>query len=237
MYGIRVRACPGANRLLAALPADDYARLARHLETVALPLKQVLYAPDVPIPHVYFPTEGVCSLLQIMADGTAVEVATVGHEGLVGLPVFLGVASTPGQALVQVPGAALRLATDIFRREVVCGCPLHALLQRYTQALLVQMAQGLACNHLHPIAARCARWLLQTHDHVRAEEFLLTQEFLAQMLGVRRASVNAAAGALQRAGLIRYARGIITIRDRPGLEAVACECYGIIQAQHDRVFG
>jgi CRP-like cAMP-binding protein len=228
---------PAGNRLLAALPADDYARLLPHLETISLPFKQILHAPDEPIAHVYFVTEGVVSLVHFSAEGTAVEVATIGNEGMVGLPVFLGAESTPGQALAQVPGAALRMPAAVFRRAVPPGSPLHALLQRYTHALMVQMAQGVACNRLHPIAARAARWLLQTRDRVRTDAFPLTQEFLAEMLGTRRAAVSQAAGQLQRAGLITYARGVITIRDRTRLEEAACACYGIIRTAYDRVVG
>jgi CRP-like cAMP-binding protein len=228
---------PAGNRLLAALPADDYARLLPHLETISLPFKQILHAPDVPIAHVYFVTEGVVSLVHFSAEGTAVEVATIGNEGMVGLPVFLGAESTPGQALTQVPGAALRMPAAVFRRAVPPGSPLHALLQRYTHALMVQMAQGVACNRLHPIAARAARWLLQTRDRVRTDAFPLTQEFLAEMLGTRRAAVSQAAGQLQRAGLITYTRGVITIRDRTRLEEAACACYGIIRTAYDRVVG
>jgi CRP-like cAMP-binding protein len=228
---------PAGNRLLAALPADDYARLLPHLETISLPFKQILHAPDAPIAHVYFVTEGVVSLVHFSAEGTAVEVATIGNEGMVGLPVFLGAESTPGQALAQVPGAALRMPAAVFRRAVPPGSPLHALLQRYTHALMVQMAQSVACNRLHPIAARAARWLLQTRDRVRTDAFPLTQEFLAEMLGTRRAAVSQAAGQLQRAGLITYTRGVITIRDRTRLEEAACACYGIIRTAYDRVVG
>ncbi len=222
------------NRLLAALPPDEYARLAPYLETIALTFKQVLYAPDEPITHIYFPTEGVASLLQLNTDGTAVEVATVGNEGMVGLPVFLGLESTPGQAIVQIVGAGQRIPAGVFRREVPAGTPLHELLHRYTQAL---MAQGAACNRLHPIQERCARWLAMTRDRVRGDTFELTQEFLAQMLGTRRAAVSEAAGALQEEGLIRYTRGTITVLDRAGLEEAACACYGIIRAQYERALG
>jgi CRP-like cAMP-binding protein len=225
------------NRLLAALPPDEYARLAPSLETVALTLKQQLYASEQPITHLYFPVEGVVSLVQGDLDGQVVEVATVGNEGMVGLPVFLGQESTPGEAFVQIVGAAQRLSAAVFRREVGPGTPLHALLHRYTQALMVQMAQNAACNRLHPIDVRCARWLAMTRDRVPTDTFALTQEFLALMLGTRRAAVSEAAGALQEAGLIRYARGVITILDREGLEAAACACYGIIRTQYERALG
>jgi CRP-like cAMP-binding protein len=179
----------------------------------------------------------VISLVQGELDGQVVEVATIGNEGMAGLPVFLGLESTAGQAFVQVAGAAQRMPSDVFRREVGAGTALHERLHRYTQALMVQMAQGAACNRLHPIAERCARWLAMTHDRVPSDTFELTQEFLGQMLGTRRAAVNEAMGIIQEAGLVRYTRGVITVLDRAGLEAVACKCYGIIRAQYERALG
>jgi CRP-like cAMP-binding protein len=233
----QVPARPTGNRLLAALPPAEYARLAPHLETVVLTVKQQIYAANGPITHLYFPVAGVISLVQGELDGQVVEVATIGNEGMAGLPVFLGLESTPGQAFVQIAGAAQRMPSDVFRREVGAGTLLHDLLHRYTQALMVQMAQGAACNRLHPIDARCARWLAMTRDRVPSDTFELTQEFLGQMLGTRRAAVNEAMGTIQEAGLIRYTRGVITVRDRAGLEAAACECYGIIRAQYERALG
>jgi CRP-like cAMP-binding protein len=223
------------NRLLTALPPEAQARLLPHLERVALRLKDILYEPNEPIRHVYFPLNGVTSLLSLADDGQAVEVGTVGNEGLVGLAVFLGAERTPGRALSQVPGEALRMTTEAFTAATTPEGPLRALLHRYTQALMVEMAQSAACNRLHPMAQRCARWLLMTHDRVEADQFLLTQEFLAQMLGERRAQVNAAAGRLRQAGLIRYTRGTITVLNRPGLEEAACQCYGIIKTEYDRL--
>src|SRR2546430_4742891 len=157
----------------------------------------------------------------------------MGNESMVGLPVFLGVETSPAQAIVQIAGDAVRMAATVFREEVRPGSTLHDLLQHYTQALMMSMAQTAACNRLHTIEQRCSRWLLQTHDRVQSDEFSLTQEFLAQMLGVRRATVNSAAGALHEAGFIRYSRGMITILDRPRLEAHACECYRIIRTEFD----
>jgi CRP-like cAMP-binding protein len=191
----------------------------------------------MPIPYVWFIERGVASVIRAMQDGTLIEVSVIGNEGMVGLPVFLGAERTPSQALVQVPGAGLRMQATLFRREVPAGSPLHDLLHRYTQTLINQMAQGMVCNRLHSIAQRCARWLLLTHDRVDSDQFPLTQQFLAHMLGVRRASVSTVASTLQKAGLIRYSRGVITILDRPGLEAAACECYRIIQAEYDRLLG
>jgi CRP-like cAMP-binding protein len=228
---------PSANRLLAALPRAEYLRLLPRLETVSLTYRQCLYDAHTPILYVWFIERGVVSVIRAMEDGTLIEISVIGCEGMVGLPVFLGSESTPSQALVQIPGAGLRMPTMAFRRENPPGSPLHDLLHRYTQTLINQMAQGMVCNRMHSIAQRCARWLLLTHDRVNADQFLLTQAFLAQMLGVRRATVSTVAGRLQKAGLIRYSRGIITVLDRPGLEAAACECYRIIEAEYDRLLG
>ena len=228
---------PSANRLLAALPQAEYLRLQPYLEPVPLPYRQSLYDARQPIPYVWFLERGVVSLLRVVQEGTLIEIAVIGHEGMVGLPVFLGTGSALAQALVQIPGAGLRMRATVFQREVLAGTPLHDLLHRYSQAYINQVMQGVACNRLHSIAQRCARWLLQTHDRVDADQFLLTQAFLAQMLGVRRASVGMVAGKLQKAGLIRYSRGVITILDRPRLEATVCECYQIIEAEYKRLLG
>ena len=226
---------PNQNRLLAALPKEEYERLLPNLESVSLEFKQVLYQPDELINHVYFPVNGVISLLTIMEDGNIVEVGTVGYEGLAGLPIFLGADRTPGQAISQIPGDAMKMRADVFKREVTPGSPLYNLLQRYTQALLNLLAQSAACNRLHSIEQRCCRWLLMTQDRVGSDQFVLTQEFLAQMLGVRRASVNEVATTIQKAGLIRYSRGKMTICDRLGLEATACECYQVVKQELDRL--
>ena len=226
-----------ANRLLAALPQEDYARLAPHLEVVDLAFKELIYRPDEPIRFVYFPLDSVVSLLATMADGAVVEVASVGREGMVGLPAFLGARSLAGQSFAQIPGRAARLGADALQEAVAGGGPLRDLLQAYTQALFDLVAQSAACNRLHPLDERLARWLLMTHDRLGADRFPLTQEFMGQMLGVRRASVSTAAAILQRAGLIRYARGRITVTDRAGLEAASCECYGVIRREFDRLFG
>jgi CRP-like cAMP-binding protein len=228
---------PSANRLLAALPRAEYLRLLPYLEPVSLAYRQSLYDAHTPIPYVWFIEQGVVSLGRITQEGTLVEISVIGTEGMVGLPLLLGIESVPSQALVQIPGAGLRMPATVFRREVRAGSPLHDLLHRYTQTLVNQMAQGMVCDRLHSTAQRCARWLLMTHDRVDSDRFPLTQAFLAQMLGVRRASVGTVAGRLQKAGLIRYSRGVITILDRPGLEAAACECYRIIEAEYDRLLG
>lgn len=229
---------PDANRLLAALPPAEAARLAGLLEPVALEFKHLLYEPGQPIAHVYFPLTAVCSLLVEMQDGRAVEVGTVGNEGMAGLPVFLGATSTPGRAIVQIPGAALRMPAAALVDTALRGDgALYQALQRYTQALFVQTAQGAACNRLHTQEQRFCRWMLMTHDRVGGDSFPLTHEFIAQMLGVRRATVSEVAAAVQAVGLIRYHRGAMTIRDRAGLEAASCECYAVIRAELDRVVG
>jgi CRP-like cAMP-binding protein len=186
---------------------------------------------------VYFPTNCVISLVTYLKDGTSVEMATIGLEGMVGLPVFLGSDTMPSRAFGQVAGDSLRITAAAFTAEIERNGPLVRVLNLYTQALFNQVAQTTACNRVHLVQQRCARWLLQTHDRVGSDHFFLTQEFLAQMLGVRRSGVSAAAGLLQKAGLIRYARGWMTVLDRPGLESAACECYGVIKKEFDRLFG
>lgn len=226
---------PPRNRLLAKLEPDVYQALLPQLERLALPIKAPFYHPQQPLAYVYFPETLVGSILQPMADGTAVEVGTVGNEGLLGLPVFLGVEQTPSLSFVQVPGETLRLPVSVFRQFVEQYTGFQQLLHRYTQAFFTQLAQSVACNRLHPIDQRCSRWLLMTHDRVEGDHYSLTQEFLGQMLGVRRASVSEVCQALQAAGLIDYVRGQITILDRCGLEATSCECYAIVKAEYDRL--
>jgi CRP-like cAMP-binding protein len=223
------------NRVLAALPKGELARLAPYLARVTLEPRQVLFDVDRPIRHVYFPENCVASVVGVMSDGSAVETATIGYEGMVGLPVFLGTDRTSTQAFCQAPGDALRMKADVFRREVRRGRQLPVLLSRYTQALIVQIAQAAACNRLHPLRQRCARWLLQTHDRVGADAFRFTHQFLSQMLGVRRATVTSLTGELQRQGLIENHYGRIAICDRRALEGTACECYWIIRRELDRL--
>lgn len=228
---------PGQNRLLAALSRDLQIRLLPRMEKLNLPIRQVLHEPQSAIAHVYFPLSGVTSLVMAMKDGDTVEVGTIGNEGMVGTPVFLGAESSPCKAVTQVAGQALRMRADQFRRSVLEHGELFEVLRRYTQGLFNQLAQTTACNHVHSVQQRMCRWLLMTHDRVGADDFHLTQEFLAQMLGVRRPSVTVAAGLLQKAGLIRYQRGRIHIADRPGLEAGACECYETVRQELDRLLG
>jgi CRP-like cAMP-binding protein len=198
---------------------------------------QVLYEPGDTIAHVYFPLDAVCSLLTLLDDGTTVEAAMAGVDGMVGLPLFLGLESDVVRTLAQVPGPAVRMTANAFRAALGQDGDLATVLRRYTQALMAQMSQSIGCIPRHPIEERCARWLLRTHDLVGADEFVLTQDFLSRMLGVRRASVTVAAGMLQQAGLIRYHRGRITILDREGLESASCECYRVIVSTSRRLLG
>jgi CRP-like cAMP-binding protein len=226
------------NRLLRALSAEVRQQLLPALGLIVLSMRERLIEPNVPIPFVYFPLHGVVSLISTLEDGTQVEVATIGNEGLIGLPLLLYANTVPFTAFVQVPGEALRIEAEVFSRLLLEGTGvLSQLLYRYTQALFNQLAQHVVCNRLHRIAQRCARWLLLTHDRVGRDEFPLTHEFLALMLGVRRASVTEVAGRLQKAGLIRYRLGIIRVLDRAGLEAACCECYGVIKQEYDRLLG
>jgi CRP-like cAMP-binding protein len=228
-------AVPGQNRLLSVLSRDLQIRLLPRMEKISLPLKQILYEPGELITHAYFPLSGVVSLVLTLKGGETVEVATVGNEGLVGTPLLLGTERSTLKAVCQVSGQALKMRADNLKRSVEEFPELNALVRRYAQGLFDQIAHTTACNHVHSVQARMCRWLLMTHARVGADEFHLTQEFLAQMLGVRRPSVTVAAGQLQRAGLIRYQRGRIRIADRPGLEAGACECYETVRQEIDRL--
>jgi len=228
----------GENLLLAALPPTSLARLRPHLELVPFAVKDSVYRPDEPIPYAVFPCSGVFSLLAVGdEEGELVEVATVGNEGFVSLPLFLGADRTPSMCFCQVPGEALRIAAGAFREAATTDPAFGAVLNRYVLALFTQMAQASFCNRSHPIGQRCARWLLMTEDRVGRPEFGLTHEFLSQMLGVRRATVTEAVGPLQEAGLITYVRGVVRVVDRPGLEEVACECYRIIREEYRRLVG
>jgi CRP-like cAMP-binding protein len=225
-----------SNQLLALLAPDVRARLAQSMERVSLALKEVVYEAGAPITCVYFPLGGVISLVVTMADGGTVEVATIGKEGMTGIPVFLGSNHSAMKAFSQVPGEAFRLPVDAFKRELAeSDGAFRTVAGRYAQAMMNQIAQGVACNHLHSIEERTARWLLMTHDRVGKDEFPLTQEFLSQMLAVRRPSVTIAAGLLEKAALITYKRGRITILDRAGLERAACECYAVVRKEYERL--
>ena len=226
---------PVGNRLLAALPRAVYEGLRPHLETVSLGPGDVIYEPDGPIRHVYFPAGCIVSLVAIMGDGSMLELATVGKEGMVGVPLFLETETAPFRSFTQVPGESLRLAADVFRDTIGRSGTVVSLLHRYAQVLFNQVAWSAACNRAHSLEQRCARWLLMTHDRVDTDRFELTQEFLGQMLGVHRPRVNRAAGAIQKAGVIRYVRGRVTVVDRKGLEDAACECYRFIRDEYERL--
>jgi CRP-like cAMP-binding protein len=223
------------NRLLALLPTAERNRLLADAEAVVLEADQTLHAPSEPIAWVYFPDGAVVSLVSTLDDGHAVEVGTIGREGMVGLPLVLGGGSLPFRVFCQVPGRARRVAAAALLAEVARDGALGAVLDRYAQALLIQTAQTGACNRHHQVDRRCARWLLMTHDRVGADRFALTQEYLALMLGARRAGISRAATRLRAAGLIRYTRGVITVVDRSGLEAAACACYGVVRAAEERL--
>ena len=228
---------PAVNRVLGALPKADYERIMAQTERVVLETRQLAYDVNKPIKFVYFPLTGVFSLITFMKDGEGVEVATIGNEGMVGLPLFLGVDRTSGKALTQVPGDSLRMTAAAFKKEISRHGPLTQTLQLYTQALMVQISQGMACNGKHSLRQRCARWLLMTQDRVGSETFPLSQEFLALMLGVRRTGVSKVATELKEAGLIQYSRGVIQILKRKELEDASCECYLVIKKEFDRLLG
>jgi CRP-like cAMP-binding protein len=223
-----------ANSLLAALPPHACQRLLAGLEPVTLTFGKVLYEPGDPIRHVYFPNDSLVSLLTLADGHLALEVGMVGYEGMVGAPLSLGIDVSPVRALVQGSGTAMRMTAARFRKEFHRCPPLQRALYRYVHGLMTQITQTAACNRFHLVEARLARWLLMTRDRVRANQFRLTQEFLAHMLGVRRVGVTKAASALQRQNLISYSRGNITILDRNGLEAASCRCYQVVKGVQRR---
>lgn len=225
------------NRLLSLLSDRDYERLRPHLSHVVLDYKKSLYEASRPIEHVYFPIDGVASLVITTADGSSAEVGTIGSEGIVGLPVCLGNDEAPSSVYVQVPGAALQIDARVFRDELDYSATLNLIMLRYAHAFFNQVAQSAACAHLHRVEQRCCRWLLMTRDRMPSGDFLLTHEFLGMMLGVRRTTVTDVMGALQKAGLIRYRRGHVTILDHEALERRACECYEISRLEFDRLLG
>ena len=217
------------NRLLAVLAPEERDRLLRGAKSEPVEAHQVLYTAGREISHVYFPVSGMISLVVKMTDADDVEAMTIGNEGVIGIAVILGVASSTMEALCQIPGRALKVPTRAVLEEIRRTASVNRLLLRYAEAMMVQLAQHAACNRTHSIEQRCARWLLMTRDRVASDEFPLTQQFLAEMLGVRRATVTMIAGALHKAGLIDYSRGRIRIVDGRGLERVACECYDVVR--------
>ena len=226
-----------ANRLLALLSPRDFRRLRPHLEPTALGYRKSLYQADKQIEFVYFIETGVGSLVNTMTNGRSAEVGTIGNEGIVGVPLVLGDARAPTSVYIQVPGAGLRMTAAAFTQELARSASMQAVMLRYVHALFNQVAQSAACNHFHTLDQRCCRWLLMTRDRMQSDEFVLTQEFLAMMLGVQRPGVSIAAGGLQRAGLITYMRGKVSILDGAGLKKRSCECYGVSKREFDRLLG
>jgi CRP-like cAMP-binding protein len=226
---------PHQNHLLDALPAGDYDRLAPRLELVPLALGEVLYESGSRMRDVYFPTTAIISLLYVMEDGASAEIAIVGNEGMLGISLFMGGDTTPSRAVVQSAGHAIRLKAELLKDEFGRFGPTMRLLLRYTQALITQMAQTAVCNRHHSVDQQLCRWLLLSLDRLASNELSMTQELIANMLGVRREGVTEAAGKLQAAGLIRYSRGKITVLDRKGVEARACECYHVVKSEFDRL--
>jgi CRP-like cAMP-binding protein len=223
------------NHLLAALPSSVREQWAPQLESVQLPLGEVLYESGGTLSHVYFPTTAIVSLLYVMEDGASAEIAVVGNEGIVGISLFMGGESTPSRAVVQSAGRGLRLKARVLKDEFNRAGPVLHLLLRYTQALITQMAQTAVCNRHHSLDQQLCRWLLLSLDRLQGDELVMTQELIANMLGVRREGVTAGALKLQNAGLIRYARGRITVLNRAGIEKRTCECYAVVKREYDRL--
>jgi CRP-like cAMP-binding protein len=226
---------PGENLLLAALPDLEWRRWQPLLEQVEMPLGQVLYESGATLAHVYFPTTAIVSLLYVMEDGASAEIAVVGNEGIVGISLFMGGGSTPSRAVVQSAGRGLRLKAQMMKDEFDRNGPVLHLLLRYTQALITQMSQTAVCNRHHSLDQQLCRWLLLSLDRLQGDELIMTQELIANMLGVRRGGVTEAAHRLQQGGLIRYTRGHIVVLDRPELEKRACECYAVVKREYDRL--
>ena len=226
---------PTQNHLVAALTADEYERLLPDLELVAMPLGGVLYESGGQMGYLYFPTTSIVSLLYVMESGASAEIAITGNEGLVGISLFMGGETTPSRAVVQSAGHGYRIKARIFKREFALGGHLQHLALRFTQALITQMAQTAVCNRHHALDQQLCRWLLLSLDRLPGNDLKMTQELIANMLGVRREGVTEAAGRLQRDGLIRYSRGQITVLDRPRLESQVCECYAVVKKEYERL--
>lgn len=226
---------PNQNQLLAALPPAELKRLSDHLELVPMRLGDFLYEPGEQLQHAYFPTTSIVSLHYVTESGASAEIAGVGNEGVVGISLFMGGDTTPSSAVVQTAGHAYRLPRRLLKGEFDRAGPIHLLLLRYTQALITQMTQTAVCNRHHSVEQQLCRWLLMTLDRVPSGELVMTQELVANMLGVRREGITVAAGKLQEEGLIRYRRGHISVLDRTGLEARVCECYAVVKQEHHRL--
>lgn len=226
---------PKQNHLLDALPQPEFDRLMPSLELVQMKLGDALYESGGRLQHVYFPTTAIVSLLYVMEDGASAEIAVVGNEGILGISLFMGGETTPSRAVVQSAGWGYRLKAQILKHEFNLGGPMMRLLLRYTQALITQMSQTAVCNRHHSVEQQLCRWLLLSLDRLPGDELTMTQELIANMLGVRREGVTEAAGKLQRAGLIDYSRGHIKVLNRPGLESRVCECYQVVKTEFDRL--
>ncbi len=225
------------NRILDRLPRRELARIRRALTEVEAAVRDEIYEPNKPFDYVYFPETSIASVVNVMEDGTEIEVATIGYEGMVGLPVFLGANQSPARSFWQVAGTAFRLDAAFLEKEKRNRTPFARILGIYTQGFFAQIAQSVTCNRLHNVEQRCARWLLMTHDRVPGDDFPLKQEFLGQMLGVRRAGISEVAGRLQRKRLIKYSRGWMSVIDRVGLERISCECYQVVAREYRRLLG
>jgi CRP-like cAMP-binding protein len=226
---------PSQNHLLAALPAAEFERLAPNLELVDMPLGEALYESGGRLLHVYFPTTSIVSLLYVLENGASAEIAVVGNEGILGISLFMGGDTTPSRAVVQSAGHGYRLKAQLLKQEFNRAGPVLRLLLRYTQALITQMTQTAVCNRHHSVEQQLCRWLLLSLDRLSSDSLTMTQELIANMLGVRREGVTEAAGNLQRQGLIRYSRGRIEVLDRPGIEKAVCECYAVVRLEFERL--
>ena len=228
---------PLENRLLAALPRDEYERLLPNLQQVSFSLGEVVYEFAGRLDYVFFPTTSIISLLYTMENGASAEMGLTGNDGVVGIALFMGGGTMPNRAVVQSAGAAIRMKAKVLQDEFALGGKFQHLLLRYTQALITQISQTAVCNRLHSVEQQLCRWLLLSHDRVKADELIMTQELIADMLGVRREGVTVAAGHLQDIGAISYVRGHITILDRQRLEETVCECYRVVKDEFDRLLG
>ena len=228
---------PIENRILAMLPREEYKRLLPHFEDVYLKLGEVIYESGGQQSYIYFPTTAIISLLYMMENGSSAEIGVAGNEGLVGVVLFMGGDTAPNRAVVQSAGDALRMKTDVLQEEFARGGTFQRLLLKYTQALMTQMSQTAVCNRLHTVEQQLCRWLLLSRDRLNTDELVMTQELIANMLGVRREGVTVAAQRLQENGLISYVRGRIMILDRSGLEATVCECYRVVKDEYARLLG
>jgi CRP-like cAMP-binding protein len=226
---------PTQNRLLAALPAAEFERLAAHLEPVVLPLGEMLYEPGAQLQHAYFPVSAIVSLHYVMESGASASVAAVGNEGIVGVSLYMGGDTTPSSAVVQTAGDAYRLARRLLKQEFERSGPTQRLLLRYTQALMTQMSQTAVCNRHHSVEQQLCRWLLVTLDRLPSDKIVMTQEMVAGMLGVRRESITEATGRLQQAGVVQVRRGHLTVLERAGLETRVCECYAVVKSEFGRL--